>query len=202
VKQTVISKRMDPSQVQKFLPELANVIPLFEDVVFRCFEGEKVSNFKTNSLILASVSPMLAKALEDIQAEDQINIFVPEGISVRDLEAFLGSVFNWNFSPNDITLLSASIRRVSDLLSIPFSFNDDECDDDGKLPSEKNVEQTSSIEVERRTSNDAKSFKCDECDASFSSLKLVRRHSRTIHSENHPHVCQDCGRRCRGPSGC
>ena len=69
---------MDPSQVQKFLPELANVISLFEDVVFCCFEGEKVSNFKTNSLILASVSPMLAKALEDLQAEDQINIFVPE----------------------------------------------------------------------------------------------------------------------------
>ena len=185
---------MDPSLVQKLLPELEKVIPFFEDVVITCFEEEKVcKTFKTNSLILAAVSPMLAKGLEDVQAEDQINIFAPEGISVRDLEVFFRCLFNWDFDEDDFQLLSASIRRVSDLLLIPFYFNDE-------LQIEKRIEKVPEPE-EKASSSDAKSFKCEKCDANFSSSKLLKRHSRTIHSENHPHVCHDCGRRCRGPSG-
>jgi hypothetical protein len=183
----------DPSLTQRLLPELQNVADLFRDVTFICYQDQDhqdtVPVFRTNTLILAALSPMLANALNGVSCDDDVTILVPEGISHQDLDVFIRSVFDWHFT-GDVSS-RASIDQVLDLLSISH-FNVED----------KNKLQDISPEVtEAQNVISEKSHKCPDCDASFSSAKLQKRHSRTVHSENHPHVCGLCGRRCRGPAG-
>ena len=43
-------------------------------------------------------------------------------------------------------------------------------------------------------------FVCVECEKPFSQKKLLNRHVRTVHAQENPHTCQQCGRRCRSRS--
>ena len=184
---------LDPSLTQRLLPELQNVAALFRDVTLICYPDldhqDQVPVFRTNTLILAALSPMLANALEGVASDDDVTILVPEGISHQDLKVFFRSLFDWSFI-GDISS-RASIDQVLDLFSIPH-FNVEEKITTLNITTE--VTESQNVTTE-------KSHKCPECDASFSSAKLQKRHSRTVHSENHPHVCGLCGRRCRGPAG-
>lgn len=188
---------MEPRIVQKLLPELKSASLFFEDVTFRCLVNPESSKFETsstkvNSLIVAAISPMLARALIDLQYDDEITIIVTEGISNKDLNLFFTSIFNWNFCDTSDSQNFESVEKVLELLSIKFSLEinakSDLCDDS---------DVTKSLQIDASV----KSFKCDECEAIFRSLKQKQRHTKTAHSENHPHVCQLCGRRCRGPAG-
>lgn len=184
---------LDPSLTQRLLPELQNVAALFRDVTIICYQGldhqDPIPVYRTNTLMLAALSSMLADALEDISTDDDITILVPEGISHQDLEVFYRSLFDWSFVGDESS--RSSIEQVLDLFSISyFNFEDKIASQD--ISTETTEPQNVTIE---------KSHKCPECDASFSTVKLQKRHSRIVHSEDHPHVCGLCGRRCRGPAG-
>ena len=184
---------LDPSLTQRLLPELQNVAALFRDVTLICYPDldhqDPVPVFRTNTLILAALSPMLANALEGLSSEDDVTILVPEGISHQDLKVFFRSLFDWSFI-GDVSS-RAFIDKVLDLFSIPHFDVEDKI----------TLKDISTEVTESQNVTSEKSHKCPECDASFSSAKLQKRHSRTVHSENHPHVCGLCGRRCRGPAG-
>ena len=183
---------MEPSIVRKLLPELKVVSKMFGDVVFLCSgdaEEIETSCFRTNSLVVAALSPMLADALAASSTDESlVTVMLPCGITSKDLGVFFGSFFDWNFGQNlDIDDLE-SVKKVVDVLSISFNFNDVSSNVD--LADATNLEDVAQI-----------GFKCDVCDANFSSSKLLKRHSRTAHADDHPHVCNLCGRRCRGRSG-
>jgi hypothetical protein len=140
-----------------------------------------------SSLVLAALSPMLAGALQGREAEDPATILIPEGLTADDVALFLDAVFDWNLSES---VALDSILRVFQLFDLESHFN---------LRSQSVTSSMAS--ASSAPCDDPKRFKCDECDARFSALKLKKRHARTAHSEHHPHVCQLCGRRCRGPAG-
>jgi len=184
---------MEPTIVQKLLPALKTASSMFEDVTFRCVNPEtsdfELSSTKVNSLIVAATSPMLASALLDVQPDDGFTVLVTEGVTIEDLDLFFNSVFSWNLDSCEGDQTFKSIKKVVELLSIKFELENDV--------------ETDKLDATTFLPNEAaeKSFKCDDCDATFSSVKLKQRHARTTHSENHPHVCRLCGRRCRGPAG-
>jgi len=182
---------MEPSVVRKLLPELEAVCPMFKDVDIRCGHDEEGGKncFRANALIVAALSPMLAEALDLDEFGDVVTILVPEGLTAEDLDLFFKSVFDWNFGKTLNEQSFESVNKVFDIFSINFSFEN--------YGSNEIFEESSSFVNEV----DAKSFKCDDCEATFSSPKLLRRHARTIHAGDHPYVCQLCGRRCRGPAG-
>ena len=182
-------------QAQKLLPDLQQVSPLFHDVTLFSQNSELI--FRSSSLILASVSPMLSSALKSVENEDNIVIIVTEAEPIiEDLKIFFASLFDWNLD-NINSSIQTSICNILDLFSIPFDSYVKKLQESGFTEQSRNAENGTSIV----SGSNSKSFKCKQCDLWFSSAKLEKRHARTVHSENHPHVCGQCGRRCRGPAG-
>lgn len=178
----------DTCLAQRLLPDLRQAPPFCHDVTIFCQNSDQF--FRTSSLILASISPMLCSALKGVENEEEIVIVIPDSeLTIEHLNIFFRSLFNWKLQNSN-----EPIEKTLALFSIPFG------SDAGDL--HKDFERASQPEGEGVASgSNRKSFKCNRCELSFSSSKLEKRHSRTVHSENHPHVCSLCGRRCRGPAG-
>lgn len=176
----------DLSLAQRLLPDLLGCLHLYQDV--HIWLGQSQDPYRSNSLLLAALSPSFAESLSSVENEDPIHVIVPEvGITSDDLDIFFTALFDCNFGrqfPTEDCL--KSIENVLDFFSITFKLDD--------------VPRTQLPKPKVLKIETAKTQTCDQCQSNFANKKLLRRHKRIVHSENPPHVCKECGRSCRGPA--
>ena len=124
-----------------------------------------------------------------------------EGIAKRDVENFRKMLFRPQ--PDSNMLNSVKRSGVLDALQIRL-MEENPIVQDGQQNKATEVTSKAQSKDELIDSDTFKvvdgKFVCVECEKPFSQKKLLNRHVRTVHAQENPHTCQQCGRRCRSRS--